>query len=99
MPEGAIYAVLKQVRTITLPVTTVSQKILDADANRKGAIIFNDSDNSLYLTYGATALVTVPTKIVGPYTTYDLPGPAVWCGEIAAIRESGTGAVVITEQI
>lgn len=99
MPEGAIYAVLKQIRTTTAAITTVSQKILDATFDRKGCIIFNDSDRSCYLTYGPTATIAASTKIVGPYAEWTVPGPAVWCGEISAIRETGTGSLILTEMI
>lgn len=99
MPEGAIYAVLKQVRTTTVAISTTSVQFLDADANRKGAVIFNDSARSLYLTFGPTASVTGPTKIIGPYAEWHLPGPAVWCGELSGIRESGSGSLVVTEEI
>lgn len=99
MPEGAIYAVLKQVRTITASVTTSSSLILDADPDVKGTIIYNDSDDSVYLTYGPTAAVANATKVIGPHAAWDIPGPAVWCGEISAIRESGSGVLVITSMI
>lgn len=99
MPEGAIYAVYKQIRTITPAITTVSLKILDDTFDRKGAVLFNDSANSAYITYGPSATVLSPTKVIGPYADWHLPGPAIWCGEISAIREDGTGSLVITEQI
>lgn len=99
MPEGAIYAVLKQIRTTTAPVTTVSQKVLDSTFDRKGCIIYNDAATSVYITYGPTASTVAATKIIGPYAVWDLPGPAVWCGEISAIREAGSGSPVLTEMI
>ena len=99
MPEGAIYAALKQVRTITGDVDTVSSKILDANSCRKGSVIFNDGPCSVYLTYGPVASLTTPTAIIGPYASWDMPGPSVWCGEISALREADTGPLVITEFI
>lgn len=99
MPEGAIYAVLKQVKTTTAPILLVSQKVLDASCDRKGCIIFNDSANSAYITYGTTAVITGATTIIGPYASWEMTGPAVWNGEVHAIREAGSGSLVITDMI
>lgn len=97
MPEGAIYAVQKQVRTITAAITTVSQKILDTNDCRKGLILFNSSDWSAFITYGATSSLNENTAIIGPYAKWEMPGPAEWVGEVSAIRESGTGSIVASE--
>jgi hypothetical protein len=99
MPEGAIYAVQKQVRTITVAVGLVSIKVLDTYDLRKGLIIYNNSNWSVYITFGVTATLDAPTKIIAPYSDWDVPGPAEWVGEFAAIREGGTGELVFTEFI
>lgn len=99
MPEGAIYESYKQVRTITAAVDLVSIKVLDQNKCRKGMVIFNDSPGSVWISYGSTAAFTSATAVIGPYARWDMPGPAIWLGEISGIREAETGPLVITELI
>ena len=99
MAEGAIYEVHKQIRTITPPVALVSVKVLDKFDCRKGMIIFNDAPCAAYITYGPVASITTPTKIIGAYAEWYMPGPAIWLGEVSAIREGDFGPLAITEMI
>ena len=96
MSEGAIYAILKQVRTITAPVAQVSQLVLSYDHCRKSLVIYNDAPCATFLTFGPVASLVNATAIIRPYGHWELWGPAIWCGEVSAIREADSGPLVIS---
>mgnify|MGYP001577189960 CR=1 FL=1 len=68
----------KDVRAGTSAVTTVADNaasvtLLAANANRLGAVIFNDSSAALFLKLGATASSTSYTVRLTQYTGYEVP--------------------------
>lgn len=78
-----------------------STTILAANANRKGATVFNDSTSSLYLLLGAgTASTTNLTVLMAPGDYYELPvvQGGVYTGIISGIwSANSTGAARVTE--
>lgn len=92
-------------RATTPTVSTVagsasSVTILAANANRKGAIITNDSSAVLYLKFGATAstssyTVTLAGSGSAPFASYEVPFGYI--GIIDGIWASATGNARVTE--
>lgn len=75
-----------------------SVTLLASNAARKGAIIVNDSAQTLYLKYGATASPTSVTYKIGPGVTWEMPVAPVYTGIIDGIWDAdGAGAARITE--
>lgn len=86
----------------TSAVTSVSSaatntSILASNANRRMAIMVNDSDKNAYVKLGATASTTSFSYKLTPGQTLELPMP-VYTGAIDAIWEtSPTGSMRVTE--
>lgn len=82
--------------------STSNQTALSANANRLGAIFFNDSDTKCVLKYGATATATSNTAVVFPAANwkiavgeYDGRVDVLWISDTGAA--SPTGALRVTE--
>lgn len=74
-----------------------STSILTSNANRRMAIMVNDSDKNVYVKLGATASTTSFSYKLAPGQTLELPIP-VYTGAIDAIWEtSPTGSMRVTE--
>ena len=70
--------------------------VLAANANRKGAIIVNDSTAYLYLKFGATATTSSYTVKLYPDDYYEVPEP-VYVGIIDGIWSAANGSARVTE--
>lgn len=69
-----------------------------ANANRRGLYIFNDSDQILYIKFGATATITDFTVKVAAGGFYEMPPGPVYTGIVDGIWAAGsTGAAQVTE--
>lgn len=76
--------------------TTVS--ILASNANRKGAMIFNDSTATLYLKFGTTASTTSYTVQIASNGYYEFPAnPGLYTGACDGIWSAANGSARITE--
>ena len=84
-------------RTISPSVTTASQVVVEANPRRRGLLIYNNSTNSVYLTYGPTSVSATPTRILATFTQFENLGPTLYMGAISAIRNAGSGSLIITE--
>jgi hypothetical protein len=74
-----------------------STTVLAANANRKGAVVFNDSSANLYLALSASAAsVTAYTVKVSPATLYEVPWP-VYTGQLTGIWDAAVGSARVTE--
>lgn len=71
-----------------------SQTFLSANASRKGFIVYNDSDATLYIKYGATASATSYTEKLYSNGSYSENG---YTGRVDGIWASATGAARVTE--
>lgn len=83
--------------TVSATITTSSVKIISANPNRIGLILYNNSANSVYLALGSAAnSSTNMTFILATFAHLILPSP-IYTGDIYGIRNSGTGIVIATE--
>lgn len=73
-----------------------SQTMRDANTDRKGLIIFNDSTAILYVKFGATASTTDFTFRLTPQGVYEMRAP-IYTGRIDIIHASENGTVRNTE--
>jgi len=72
--------------------------LLDANANRKGWAVYNDSTQKCYLKFGATASSTSFTVELIPDAYYEQMGHGVYTGRVDAIwAANGSGAARVTE--
>ena len=76
--------------------SAASVTILAANANRKGAMITNDSTANLYLKLGAVASTTSYTTKLIPGAYYEVP-PPVYTGVIDGIWDAVNGNARVTE--
>lgn len=74
---------------------TSNQTLLAANANRLGAIIYNDSTANLYLKLGTTASTTSFTALLTSDSYYEVPFN--YTGRIDGVWASATGDARITE--
>lgn len=96
--QGAIPVTTPTSATATRSdVTSVaaSATILASNASRKGAIIYNDSNKSLYLKFGTTATVTDFTTLLRAGDQYEVPFG--YTGRIDGIWSAANGAARVTE--
>lgn len=82
------------VATVSVPITVVT--LLAANANRRMAIIHNDSGANIYIKFGTGCTATLFTVRISANSTYELPIP-IYTGIITAIRTGGTSSVNVTE--
>jgi len=84
-------AVLTQVASSITSVT-----VLAANANRKEALIFNNSTANLFLAFTGTAATTAFTVKLAAGTAYALPTP-LYKGVISGIWDAANGTAQVTE--
>lgn len=78
--------------------TDSSVALSAANGGRKGWFVFNDSDQALYVNFGATASATAFTVKVAAGGFYEMPGDCIYRGAINGIwAANSTGAARITE--
>ena len=72
--------------------------LLASNANRKGAMVFNDSATaSLFLKFGATASSTSFTVKLAPGGYFEAPVPVIYTGIIDGIWDIASGSARVTE--
>lgn len=82
---------------VSATVATSNVKILSANANRKGLIVYNNSANSGYVAYGQAANSnTSMSRILATFAQFVMEAP-IYTGDIYAIRNAGTGTFLCTE--
>ncbi len=94
----AVVAATYSTSTVTsVTSAATSTSILATNANRRMAILVNDSDKNAYVKLGATASTTSFSYKLTPGQTLELPIP-LYTGAIDAIWESSpTGSMRVTE--
>ncbi len=95
--QGGMYYSSAAHITTTASITTASAVVVPVNYKRKGLIIFNNSANSVYLTYGATSSSASCTRILATFTQYETYGPVSYTGVISGIRNAGSGTLTVTE--
>lgn len=93
---------VKEEPSTTATVSSVSSSatnvtILASNASRKGAAVYNDSTQVLYLKLGTTASSTSYTVQIPSGGYFELPNPKVYTGQIDGIWASANGAARVTE--
>lgn len=80
---------------VSASVTSVT--LLAANADRRQAIIYNDSSANLYIKFGTTASTTSFTALLGSGGYYELPANPIYTGRIDGIWDAATGDARVTE--
>lgn len=78
--------------------TTQSVLIAPANQGRVGAILWNNSSNSVYVAFAATGDTgNNMTVIIAAFSSWVMPNNPAYTGPISGKRNAGSGSVVITE--
>jgi hypothetical protein len=85
--------------SISPTVALTSVQIIAANPNRKGFVLYNNGGNSAYITYGTTSSSAAPSFIIGAFTNGPtvITTPVIYTGPLAAVRNAGSGTIIITE--
>jgi hypothetical protein len=95
MPVVEVWYASSAMTNVSASVTSVT--VLAANANRSGAIIYNDSTANLRIAYSATASATSFTMLIPPQNAWVMTADAKWRGLITGIWEAANGAARVTE--
>lgn len=98
--SGAVSTKEKVSSTATLSnvaSSATSVTVLAANANRLGAMVYNDSTAVLYLKFGATASTSSYTVQIASLGYYELPTLSRYTGIIDGIWASANGNARVTE--
>lgn len=98
MNIGGIETTPAALITVT-PVAVASAVIAQPNPRRIAFIIYNNSANSVYISYGATAVSAQCTRIIATYTQVEVNATVCYTGVLSAIRNTGTGNVIVTELV
>lgn len=78
-------------------VLLVSVVIAPANPKRIGFMLYNNSANSTYVTFGPTAVAASCTQIVATFASWPFFYPVCYTGPISAIRNAGSGVCTVYE--
>jgi hypothetical protein len=81
----------------TVSASTTSVSILAANPQRKGATIWNNSNNNLFIDFGATASAAAFTAKLFSQGYYELP--FTYTGVISGIWDGTNGACFVRELV
>lgn len=95
--QNSLYQSEVATKITSANVATSSVVVVPRNSTRKGFVIYNNSANSVYITYGPTSNGSTCTRILATFANFESMGPTVYTGEISAIRNAGTGSLIITE--
>ncbi len=85
------------IKRLPVNVATSSQIIAPENPNRIGFIIFNNSSNSAYVSLADTSIAASCTKLIATFSAWEWAWPISYTGPISAIRNSGSGNMVVWE--
>lgn len=96
---GSVRPIASPTGTITSVVSaTASTSLLAANANRLGAVFYNDSTATLFLALSATASTTAYTVQLAAGSFYELPDlGTIYTGAVTGIWSAANGSVKVTE--
>lgn len=80
----------------TVATSTTSAVLFAANADRRRVIIWNESNNSLYVAFAATATATAYAVLIPKNGSYETPLND-YTGVISGILSAGTGNARLTE--
>ena len=78
-------------------VNTTSVVIRAANSRRLGFILYNNSNNSAYVTFGPISAGNRCAIIITAFAAWIWPYKFFYTGPISAIRNSGTGTFTVNE--
>ena len=81
---------------IVLTSTTV---VLAANLNRKYLLIENDSDTTIYISYGVAAANNQGVRLNANGGSHEFPAGLIFTGAINAINSSGSKNLLVTEGV
>ncbi len=76
---------------------TSSGIIVNSNSSRLGFMIYNNSANSGYFTFGTHSSSNSCSFIVATFANFSWTAPMSYTGPIACVRNAGTGTVIVTE--
>lgn len=83
---------------VTSPnVATSSIVIVETLEGCKGFIIWNNSSNSAYVTFGPASNSAAPSIIIAAFSPWVWPFNFMYIGKISAIRNAGSGTMTTTK--
>lgn len=101
VPLGAVEPVTSMPSTATVStsanVALSSVLISPANSSRRGFILYNNSANSVYITLAPTSGSSTCSLIIASFSNYTFSSFVSYIGPISAIRNAGTGSVIVTE--
>ncbi len=84
--------------TVSAAVALTSVQIAPANAQRRFFMLYNNGANSCYINFGQAASGNTCSVIIPTFTTWSWPSSiAIYTGTINAIRNAGTGTIIVTE--
>lgn len=97
---GSILALMKPATATLTQVTlsTSSQSVLASNANRKGMMMYNQSNKIIYIAFGATATAVAFTVAIQPNGYAEWCDDRVYTGALSVIGAAGvSGSLAVTE--
>lgn len=83
--------------SVSASILLVSTQIMPANVKRRGLVIYNNSANSVYIAFDTTCNSGNHMTIIIPtFQSWVMPLP-IYQGAISAIRNAGSGTLLITE--
>ncbi len=97
MEEKDIFTAANATVTASASIALVSVQVLSLNSRRRGLVIYNNSANSVYVAFDTTcSSANHMTIIIPTFQSWVMPMP-IYQGPVAAIRNSGSGTLLITE--
>ncbi len=97
MEQKDIFCAANATVTASTNILLVSVQFLSLNIKRRGLIIYNNSANSVYIAFDTTVNSNTHMSIIIPtFASWVMPLP-VYLGPMSAIRNSGSGTLLITE--
>jgi len=83
--------------TSSVTVGNSSTTVLAANANRKGAVFVNDSDETIYLARGSTAVMNQGIRLNANGGSFEINATNLYTGVVSAICASGGKNLCVEE--
>lgn len=96
MPEDKFLQSNHIKQTTSPAIAQTSVNFIGPNTARKHFYIWNNSSNSIYITFGPVAVSSSPCFLIPAYSTH-VSTNVCWTGHISGIRNAGTGTVTIHE--
>lgn len=97
LPSLVLQSDKMRITTTAVPLSPGTSVIAVANPARIAFFVWNNSANSIYLTFGPTSSSATPTFILATFATYPNLGPVIWTGAISATRNAGAGNATVYE--